>query len=385
MRVPAPTLEFDDIARLVVDELGAAPCACVAGARRDGETCVVGIGVAGRLANGAESGAAHVATPFDLASVTKPITALTVARLVRRGRLRLEQPLGEVVPELADTLSGGVPLELLLSHRAGLDGHRPLYAPLVEGRAVDVSASFVTAANARRAECVGQPPPEGFSPVYSDLGYLLLGRALEVASGLPLDAVMAQEVTEPLGLDVGSARQWRARRPAFLAEVAPTEEVPFRGGVVRGVVHDENAWALVGDGCAGHAGLFGDASSVLRLGLALLDVLGERRPHWLGAGELEPLLRDRPGGSLLAGFDRRSGATPSSGARFGARTFGHLGFTGTSLWIDPDAQVVGVLLTNRVHPTRATDAIRRARPRAYDVLFERLIYAPSGGAKEARP
>jgi CubicO group peptidase (beta-lactamase class C family) len=385
MRLPPPTLDLGDVARVVVDELVAAPCACVAGARREGALEVRGFGSAGRLDDRPGSAAALGTTPFDLASVTKPITALTLARLVRAGTLRLEQPLGDVVPELAETASGRVPLELLVSHRAGLDGHRPLYAPLLDGHSVDVPLSLVTAANARRAECVGEAPPEGFAPIYSDLGYLLLGRALEVASGLPLDVLMAREVTGPLGLDLGSARQWRAKRPHFTGEVAPTEDVAFRGGVVRGVVHDENAWALVGDGCAGHAGLFGDASSVLALGLALLDALADRVPEWLSPRELEPLLRERPGGSLLAGFDRRSGPAPSSGSRFGARTFGHLGFTGTSLWIDPDAQVVGVLLTNRVHPTRAADAIRRARPRAYDALFERLINAPLGGGKGAQP
>lgn len=384
MRSPSPTLDLSDVARVVVDEVAAAPCATVAGAVRDGGSWRLGLGAAGRLFGDAGS-AAHTATIFDLASVTKPITALTLARLVRAGALRLEQPLGEVVPELAETASGRVPLELLVSHRAGLDGHRPLYAPLVEGRAVDVPASLVTAANARRAECVGDAPGAGFAPVYSDLGYLLLGRALEVASGLSLDALMVREVVGPLGLDVGSARQWRAKRADFDDQVAPTEEVAFRGGVVRGAVHDENAWALVGDACAGHAGLFGDARSVLALGLSLLEVLADRLPEWLHARELEPLVRERPGGSLLAGFDRRSGAAPSSGARFGARTFGHLGFTGTSVWIDPDAQVVGVLLTNRVHPTRATDAIRRARPRAYDALFERLTNAAVGGGKEGEP
>ena len=147
----------------------------------------------------------------------------------------------------------------------------------------------------------------------------------------------------------------------------------WRGGAVRGAVHDENAWALGGDAACGHAGLFGDARSVLDLGLAVLDALAGRLPSFLDPEDLAPLIRDRPGGSLLAGFDRRSGPTPLSGSRFGPRTFGHLGFTGTSLWIDPDAELVGVLLTNRVHPTRATDAIRRARPAVYDALADAML------------
>jgi CubicO group peptidase (beta-lactamase class C family) len=158
----------------------------------------------------------------------------------------------------------------------------------------------------------------------------------------------------------------------FDERVAPTEVVAWRGGVVRGAVHDENAWALAGDATAGHAGLFGEARDVVALGVALLDVLADRRPAFLKPDDLGPLLRARPGGSLLAGFDRKSGPTPSAGTRFGPRTFGHLGFTGTSVWIDPDAELCGVLLTNRVHPTREHVAIRTARPAVYDALADAM-------------
>lgn len=382
---PQPHVDLDAVARLVVEAHDASPCATVAAALRDGHRVYVGVGAAGHLDRASGSPRAHAHTPFDLASVTKPFTALAFARLVRAGALGLEQPLAELVPALARTPSGSVPLGLFAAHRSGLDGHRPLYAPLVDGHPVNRDEAILVAAAARRAECGGTPPEEGFAPVYSDLGYLLLGLAMERASGLDLDALLAREVTEPLGLRVGSARQLTSRDPRFGVEVAPTEVVAFRGGTVRGVVHDENAWALVGDACAGHAGLFGDAAAVLGLGLALLDVLAGRRADWLRAQDLEPLLRTRPGGSLLAGFDRRSGATPSSGRHFGERTFGHLGFTGTSVWIDPDAEIVGVLLTNRVHPTRAADAIRRARPAAYDLLFERMTHAARGSGKETSP
>jgi CubicO group peptidase (beta-lactamase class C family) len=281
--------------------------------------------------------------------------------------------LGDVLPALAATRSAGVPLDLLAAHRAGLDAHRSLYAPLREGRAIDRAAALVTAADARREGCEGDPPPQGFAPVYSDLGYLLLGAAIAARGGADLDLVLEREVTALLGLRIGSARRLEGgREPDFPERVAPTEIVDWRG-TIRGAVHDENAWAFAGGAAAGHAGLFGDARSVLDLGVAVLDVLAGRRRSFLEPGDLEPVLRDRPGGSLLAGFDRRSGAAPLSGSRFGARTFGHLGFTGTSLWIDPDAELVGVLLTNRVHPTRAADAIRRARPAVYDALAEVML------------
>ena len=106
--------------------------------------------------------------------------------------------------------------------------------------------------------------------------------------------------------------------------------------------------------------------------MAVLDTLAERRSDWLEPKDLEPLLRPRSGGSLLAGFDARSGDAPSSGSRLGPRTFGHLGFTGTSIWIDPDVEFVGVLLSNRVFPTRTSRAIRQARPVVYDLMFDLL-------------
>ena len=364
-------LDLSAIAAIAVEEHRAAPCAVVAAAARTGGAVRRGVGACGRLWLAGDAPAAAAETIFDLASLTKPITALALARLARAGRLRRDERLGAVLPELATTRSAAVPVDLLAAHRAGLDGHLPIYAPLVTGGAVDPAAALVTAADARRADCEGDAPTDGFAPIYSDLGYLLLGACITARGGDALDRVLAREVIDPLGLEVGSARQLRERGARFDDRVAPTEVVPWRG-TVRGAVHDENAWAIVGDAAAGHAGLFGDARSVLDLGLAVLDTLAGRRPDWLGPDDLEPLVRDRPGGALLAGFDRRSGAAPSSGSRFGPRTFGHLGFTGTSVWIDPDAEIVAVLLTNRVHPTRDTDAIRRARPAVYDALWDAM-------------
>jgi CubicO group peptidase (beta-lactamase class C family) len=375
VRAPASPSEAEDlgeIARLVVEDLGASPCAVVAAARRDGARFRFGVGVAGRLWAADDAPPATTTTPFDLASLTKPVTALTLARLERAGALSRGERLSAVLPALAGTASAETPIDLLAAHRGGLDGHRPLYAPLVDGREVDRAAALREAADARRVDAVGPAPAEGFAPVYSDLGYLLVGEAIAARGGDDVDRVMEREVTAPLGLAIGSARALRARDPRFDQRVAPTEFVPWRGGTVRGAVHDENAFALARDAAAGHAGLFGDALSVAALGATLLRALDGEVPGWLGPDDLAPLVRDRPGGSLLAGFDRRSGDAPSSGARFGRRTFGHLGFTGTSVWIDPDAGLVGVLLTNRVHPTRAADAIRRARPAAYDAMAERL-------------
>ena len=145
---------------------------------------------------------------------------------------------------------------------------------------------------------------------------------------------------------------------------------------MEGAVHDENAWALTGHGGSGHAGIFGTVDAVLTFGRAVLDGL-DGADGADGADGLGWLVRERPGGTLRAGFDGKSEEGSSAGERMGRRAFGHLGFTGTSLWIDPDARIVVALLTNRVCPTRDHVAIRAVRPWAHDRLFER---AEAGGA-----
>jgi len=359
--------ELDAIAARVVGLHQAAPGAVVACAWASNGSWTIDQGAAGHLAPGADP-----VTPdaiYDLASVTKPFVAVTLARLVRSGPLTLDTRLDVLVRESLSTPSASVSLELLLAHRSGLEGHRPLYAPLVRGSIVNRFLAIGEAARARRPECDGDPPAEGFDPIYSDLGFLLLGEAISRGSGAQLDAAVAAEVCAPLGIGVASARQWRLRGEAFDERVAPTEVVPWRGGVVRGAVHDENAWALGGEAMCGHAGLFGTARDVAQFGAALVDVVSGRAASWLSSEEFEPLIRVRAGGTLRAGFDGKSDVGSSAGASCSPRSFGHLGFTGTSLWIDPEQRIAVAILSNRVHPTREGDAIKRARPDVNESLF----------------
>ena len=362
--LPAPTASnpttLDEIADLVVQR-GAAPCAAVAVARRLQGLFHVLAGVAGTRA--------APAPIFDLASVTKPFVAVTAARLVRRGLFEPNAPLGQLLPEVAGTPSGHVPFVAFLAHRAGLEAHRPMFAPLVEGRPVERSAFLAEAAGARRDDCRSDFPAGGFPPLYSDLGYLLVGAALECVSATALDVLVEREVCGPLGLEVRSARLWLAESPDFSERVLPTETVPFRGGTIRGVTHDENAWGFAGHGLAGHAGLFGTAESVARFGAAVLDALAGRSESFLAPAEIELLVAERVGGSLRAGFDGKSGPNSAAGTRSSAKTFGHLGFTGTSLWCDPIAERVTVLLSNRVCPSRENLGIRALRPEVHDLLY----------------
>jgi serine-type D-Ala-D-Ala carboxypeptidase len=308
-------------------------------------------------------------TFYDLASLTKPMTAIAAARTVP-----LETTLGAILPELHASASGEATLAALLSHRAGLLAHVPLYLPLASGDPFDATYAIRTAADSRREECTGPIPEGGFPPIYSDVGYILAGVALarhdhRVDAGACIEELVAR----PLGLEreLGTARSLEALGVDLVGRAAPTEDVAWRGGVVRGRVHDENAWALTREGGSGHAGMFGTVRAVLELATTILDGLALTGP--LEDARIDLLTRERRGGTLRMGFDGKAPEGSSAGESFGPRSFGHLGFTGTSFWIDPDAEVVAVLLTNRVYPSRESTAIRAARPRAHDALFMRAL------------
>jgi CubicO group peptidase (beta-lactamase class C family) len=341
----------DDIASGIVAD-GVAP-ACAAGCAARAGSWRVEIGGSAR-------------TFFDLASLTKPVVAVAIAC----SDLDRTTPLGALLPEAQGTPSEAASLELLLAHRAGLEAHVALYEPLRRGEPFFESEALRAAARARRPDAVGDIPPEGFAPVYSDLGYVLAGAAL----ARHLDARDAGEaasrlVLEPLGLAdrIGTIRELRERH--ITGPYAPTEDVEWRGGRIVGAVHDDNAWAMTGLGGSGHAGLFGTVDGVLSFAIWVLDTLESRNGAL--APDLGWLVRPRPGGCLRAGFDGKSPEGSSAGAHAGPRSFGHLGFVGTSLWVDPDADIVSTLLTNRVFAGREHLAIRAARPSAHDALWKR--------------
>jgi CubicO group peptidase (beta-lactamase class C family) len=159
--------------------------------------------------------------------------------------------------------------------------------------------------------------------------------------------------------------------------VAPTEHVSWRGGLLRGQVHDENAWAFAGHGLAGHAGLFGTSMAVAGLGCAVLDALAGRCEE-LGSFAAYYCTGWRNGGTLRAGFDGKSALRSSAGSLMGPCSFGHLGFTGTSLWCDPERRLVIAVLTNRVCPTRRNARLVAARGSIHDSLAHAVEIEESG-------
>jgi CubicO group peptidase (beta-lactamase class C family) len=216
-----------------------------------------------------------------------------------------------------------------------------------------------------------QAPP-GDVTQYSDPGFMFLRWVVETVSGLRLDRFAENCIFRPLGL-ADDLYFIDLSRPPPPGPYAATEACPWRGFLLEGQVHDENAWAV--GGVDGQAGLFGTPSAVSTLLAELMAVHDGNRC----AGIFEPaVLRSffqpaGPGGRAL-GFDTPSPGGSSCGRRFSDRTVGHLGFTGTSFWIDLDRHVGIVLLTNRVHPSRANERIRAFRPRIHDAVMAALSF-----------
>ena len=310
---------------------------------------------------------------YDLASLTKPLaTGTAVLCLIRDGRLHLDQPLSRWVAELEGSPFADVPLRHLLSHRAGLPAWRPYYERLAPSglpprHEEERRQRLLALLSAIACEPVEYRP--GSQCLYSDLGFMLLGVIVERCAGMPLAAYCRRNLYEPLGISSLSYISGDAAEAAFQdpAEIVPTGWDPWRNRLLCGEVHDENAYALGGG--AGHAGLFGTAHAVGQLSAAWLQAV-QGRDGLLNAALAKGFTRRQSGNSSWGlGWDTPS-APSSSGTRFSSRAFGHVGFTGTSLWIDPSSELEVVILSNRVHPTRANSAIQTFRPRIHDVIYQ---------------
>jgi CubicO group peptidase (beta-lactamase class C family) len=333
-----------------------APCAVVEVGDR---SSVLWSEAAGRLTYDDTAPAASEETVFDLASLTKVLAATSLAmRLVDDRRLSLGARIADLLPCWRGKSREAARVSDLLTHSSGLPAHAPLY------RACSRRADFELAICSESLEY-----PPGTRSIYSDLGFILLGFVLEDATGEALDRQferMCRALWGEMGGSGGAAAEpaleIQFRPPAdWLERIAPTQEALSR----RGIVDDENAAAL--NGVAGHAGLFGTASAVGTLARAMLGAMLDchDRPALARHGTAIRFASraDIPGSSRALGWDTML-PTSSCGTRMSDRAFGHTGFTGTSLWIDPAARIYVVLLTNRVYPTagraESMTAFRRA-------------------------
>ncbi|HXY18573.1 MAG TPA: serine hydrolase domain-containing protein [Gemmatimonadales bacterium] len=308
-------------------------------------------------------------TVYDLASLTK-VVGLTTAmmQLVAEGKVGLDTPAVRYVPAFHDS---AVTVRQLLTHSSGLPAWKPFW-PRVHSR-----AEMFTLVDAEPLE-----HPPGTAMVYSDLGAMVMTQIVEDVSGERLDRYLRIHLFRPLAM-----RDTRYLPPAgWRSRIAPTEvDTAYRHRLVVGEVHDENAASM--GGISGHAGLFGTAPDLVKFAQLMLRTLrGEsssrrartRRPR--GTVELHPpgglvdsatvaeftRVQDPALSSRALGWDTPSEGS-SAGTRLSPRAFGHTGFTGTSIWIDPVQDLFVILLTNRVHPTRSNELIREVRPRVADL------------------
>lgn len=303
----------------------------------------------------------EVGTVFDLASLTKIMgTAPLCAVLVERGWLSWETRLSSI---FASYPHSKIKLSHLLSHTAGFLWWEPFYERIKAHFAPQLlwKVPVSRRQDFMRTLILSINPLRGVEEKveYSDISFLLLGFALEEVMQMRLDQAVRKMVWDRMGL---SSLHYRhtTRAPGILEEVAAaTERSPWHGAVLQGQVHDENCWAM--GGYSGHSGAFGTAEDVLRFSSTFFR-------RFLSESILREMWTPVFGQSRTLGWDTPSGETPSVGKFFSPRSVGHLGFTGTSLWIDPDARLAVTLLSNRVHLTRDNIAIRSLRPKFHDAI-----------------
>lgn len=321
-------------------------------------------------------------TIFDLASLTKPLaTTVAILLLIVEGKLRLDDRIGRFLPNFNVHGKSGITFRQLLSHCSGLPAWRPYYQDVLAQERQKGRINFLGTRAARafvyqqiEREHVEAPP--GTRTIYSDVGFMLLGAAVEQLSGTSLDRFCQDRIFRPLGLrstgfvDLGVLR---TRRLEPITEViAPTELCPWRKKLLWGEVHDDNAYAM--GGVAGHAGLFSNARDIDALLCALEEsyykpggMIPQRwmQEFWTRDSTIE-------NSSWCLGWDSPSATASSAGRYFSSRSVGHLGFTGCSIWIDLEYPCHVILLSNRVHPRRSNKKIKEFRPQLHDLIREAL-------------
>ena len=296
-------------------------------------------------------------TLWDMASLTK-VTGMTSAMmlLTEAGKVDLDAPVSRYIPEFRGPNKDRVTVRHLLTHSSGMPAWRPLYKETyspAEARALAIATPLDTLPGVRM--------------VYSDLGAIILGQIVERVSGETLDQYLAKHVFDPLGMTATGYKP----SPSLLPRIAPTEYDPWRQRHIRGEVHDENAYGL--GGVSGHAGLFSTGHDVARLTRMYLNggVLDGKR--FVSAATIAKFttVQDSALSNRALGWETPNGAN-SAGRLMKRPAFGHTGFTGTSIWVDPSRDLFVILLTNRVNPTRQNLRIGGVRTALADVVVRVL-------------
>jgi CubicO group peptidase (beta-lactamase class C family) len=306
------------------------------------------------------------ATYFDLASLTKALaTTPAVLKLISMGAFGLASRLGEIFPDFAHTDKAAIEVRHLLYHTSGLPDWKPYYRFLADLPSAERGAGLLG--------CLVREPlihPVGEVCRYSDLGFMILQLLVELYAGQRLDRVVSGYFYQPLG--IAELIFAPTGKPFPRWDVAATEKCPWRNRVLSGEVHDENAYAM--GGVAGQSGLFGTAAAVHQLLTALVDMhSGGTVDQLLPTGLLQQAFARCPVCRRGLGFDCPDRVGSSSGSRFSPESVGHLGYTGTSFWVDLKRRIMVILLSNRIHPSRTNDAIKSFRPLLHDAIMSALL------------
>jgi beta-N-acetylhexosaminidase len=328
----------------------------------------------GKLTRDAESAPVTADTMYDMASVTKVVVTTTaIMMLWQQKRINLDAPVSRYLPEFAvaakndpnPTWRARIKVRNLMLHDSGLPGVRQFFK--------DTKGYEEMIHRALSEPLVYEP---GTKVEYSDLGFMLLGEIVQRLTGERLDQFAEQEIFEPLGMSNSMFKPPRTLR----SRIAPTElDQNYRHRLIWGEVHDENSWAM--GGVAGHAGLFSTAPDISAFAQMMLNGGIYNHHRLLNRSTIEQFTARQEIGSSARTLGWDVVTQPSSaGHDFSPSAYGHTGFTGTSIWLDPERDLFVVLLTNRVNPTRANEKIRQVRPAVHDAVLQALGFGPAGQA-----
>jgi serine-type D-Ala-D-Ala carboxypeptidase len=322
-----------------------------------------------------------VSTIFDLASLTKPLaTTIAMMLLVSEQKVSLDDRVTRSFPTFGVLGKHVATIRHLLNHSSGLPAWKPYYEDVLKSEQRG-KVNFIASRAAKHyvfAQVHREAPlsPAGQQSLYSDLGFMVLGEIVEAVSGTTLDRFCQERIFNPLGLRSMSfidLTQLKPHRIETVEEmIAPTEDCPWRKRVLCGEVHDDNAYAV--GGVAGHAGLFSSARDIHQL-LARLNGCLRGKDTFLPQALIQEFLsKDETvkNSSRALGWDTPSANESASGQWFSSHSVGHLGFTGTSVWWDLEKKCHVVLLSNRIHPTRKNEKIRKFRPYIHDLILQAL-------------
>jgi len=308
-------------------------------------------------------------TLFDLASLTKPLcTTLSILHLMAIGKIHWDTPcLALLNPDVTPD-KRALTIKNILNHCSGLPAYKPYFEKFSPKYSSEAAAGLIRQILVEPLEYLPTTTCR-----YSDLGFILLGALIENLTDLTLDDFYRTVITNPLEL-TKHLRFLPHNQPLSVdkLKVAATENCSWRKVTIQGEVHDEHCWLM--GGVSGHAGLFGTVEGVMTLCELILDIWKNRATHPAFPNALlqQALVSKHPSETWCLGFDTPSPGISSCGRFFSSRSVGHLGFSGTSFWIDPDRDIIIVLLTNRIHTSRENIKIRTFRPFFHDYLMEKI-------------